>query len=56
MEKTRETYNTAIIELYSEATLNNYDKRQKIDSYLDVIASAKNTTLNLRGKANKKYV
>ena len=55
MEKMRETYNAAIIELYSNETLNNYDQRQKIGSYLGVITSAKTTTSDLKKKANQKY-
>lgn len=53
LEKMRENYNEAIIQLYSKGTLDNHEERQKIGSYLDVIATANQTTTDLQKKANQ---
>lgn len=55
LEKMRENYNDAIIQLYSKGTLDNYEERQKIGSYLDVIVAANKTTTDLEKKANQNY-
>lgn len=48
----RDTYNAAILHLYSNDTLNRASERRKFGSNLDVIASAKKTTSELKNKAN----
>ena len=55
MENVRKTYDEAIVLLYSEATLNHNDTRQRIGSYLKFISLAKNITSDLKEKAYNNY-